>query len=95
MDLSVDRLDTDRFALAHNGECNGDLMADPDMVVRIYADHKMAEALTFQNDYIGAYQTVYDEQDGKQYVNLKLKKELNTFLNKWLGNLLEYEYQKQ
>lgn len=31
MDLNVEIIDDDRFAMAHNYELNGDLMADPDM----------------------------------------------------------------
>ncbi len=91
MPLNVDKLTSDTIALAHNGKQNGDVMADPDMEVRIYPDTKMAEALTFKNDYIGIYQEVYPEP-GKHYP--KLKKELNDFLNKWLKTMIEVqEYQ--
>lgn len=41
-------------------------MADPDMEVRVYPEMKMAEALTFRNDYMGIYQEVYPEP-GKYY----------------------------
>jgi hypothetical protein len=51
----------------------------------------MAEALTFQNDYLGIYQEVYPEP-GKYYP--KLKKELNEFLNEWLQNIIESGYVK-
>ncbi len=36
MPLNVDKLTSDTIALAHNGKQNGDVMADPDMEVRIY-----------------------------------------------------------
>jgi len=49
---------------------------------------KMAEALTFRNDYLGIYQEVYPEP-GKYYP--KLKKELNAFLNDWLRNMIEVQ----
>jgi uncharacterized protein YqiB (DUF1249 family) len=91
MDLNVDRLTGDTIALAHNGKQNGDVMADPDVEVRINRPGKMAEALTFKNDYLGIFQEVYPEP-GKYYP--KLKKELNDFLNDWLKNMIEVqEYQ--
>lgn len=89
MDLSVDKLFNDIISLAHNGIQNGDVMADPDMQVRIYSANKSAEALTFQNDYMGVFQEVYPEP-GKY--RPRLKKELNQFLNDWLKNLIEQGY---
>lgn len=88
MDLNVDKLTADTIALAHNGKQNGDVMADPDVEVKIYPEMKMAETLTFRNDYLGIYQEVYPEP-GKYYP--KLKKELNTFLNDWLRNMIEVQ----
>lgn len=88
MPLNVDKLTSDTIALAHNGKQNGDVMADPDMEVRVYPDLKMAEALTFRNDYMGIYQEVYPEP-GKYYP--KLKKELNEFLNNWLKNMIDLQ----
>jgi len=70
MDLNVDRLTGDTIALAHNGKQNGDVMSDPDVEVRINRPGKMAEALTFQNDYLGIFQQVYPEP-GKYYPKLK------------------------
>jgi hypothetical protein len=70
MNLSVDKLSIDTIALAHNGIQNGDVMADPDVEVRINREGHMAEALTFQNDYLGIYQEVYPEP-GKYYPKLK------------------------
>lgn len=88
MPLNVDKLTSDTIALAHNGKQNGDVMRDPDMEVRIYPEMKMAEALTFRNDYLGIFQEVYPEP-GKYYP--KLKKELNAFLNDWLKNMIEVQ----
>lgn len=96
MDLSIDLLrhkehpkegqDGHCFiiAMAHNYIQNGDLMADPDMEVAIYPEMKMAEALTYQQDSLAIYNVVYPKQN---LVNVKLKKELNLFLNQWLDNL--------
>lgn len=89
MDLHVDKLFNDIISLAHNGIQNGDVMADPDMQVKIYPGSKSAEALTFQNDYLGIFQEVYPEL-GKY--RPKLKRELNQFLNDWLKNIIEQGY---
>jgi len=90
MDLSVDVLnakDADGnkiIAMAHNYIQNGDVMADPDMEIKIFPELKMAEALTYQQDGLGIFQRVYS---GEYTVNIKLKKQLNLFLNQWLTNL--------
>ena len=92
MDLNIDHLshkDDDRsivISLAHNYIQEGDVMADPDMEIRIIPSMKMVEALTFQQDSTGTYHQVYLE-DGRFYPSLK--KELNNFLNSWLKNLIE------
>lgn len=72
------------IAMAHNYIQNGDVMADPDMEIAIYPEMKMAEALSYQQDGLGIYQMVYPEPG---FLNPKLKKELNSFLNQWLDNL--------
>ncbi len=86
MPLHVDWIDADKISIAHNGIQNGDVIADPDMIVHIVPEMKMAEALTFQNDYLGIFQEVYPEP-GKFYP--KLKTELNSFLNSWLKRVIE------
>lgn len=91
MDLHVDRLWNNHISIAHNGKQNGDVMADPDMEIRISPEMKIAEALTFRNDYMGIYQEVYPEP-GKFYP--KLKNELNKFLNNWLKNMIEVQNYK-
>ena len=88
MDLHVDRLSNNTIALAHNGLQNGDVMADSDMQIWIHPEHSEAEALTFQNDYLGIYQEVYPEP-GKY--KPKLKEELNDFLADWLRTIIEVQ----
>lgn len=88
MDLHVDNLLNSRISVAHNGIQNGDVMADPDMEVLIYPERQEAEGMTFQNDYLGIYQEVYD--DGKP--NVKLQADLNIFLHDWLQNIIDAEY---
>lgn len=92
MTLHVDRLGSDRLSMAHNYNQNGDVMADPDMEIRVNVDLKMAEALTFQQDGLGIYQVVYPEP-GKVYP--KLKQELNSFLRQWLKNIKAQGFEKK
>ncbi|MEN6623686.1 MAG: DUF1249 domain-containing protein [Smithella sp.] len=88
MDLNVDRLWNDQIAIAHNGIQNGDVMADPDMEIQIFPKQKMAEALTYQNDYLGRYVKIYPEPG--MYIP-QLKKDLNRFLNDWLKRMIEVQ----
>ena len=92
MDLNLDRLCDDgedfTIAMAHNYVQNGDVMADPDMEIRIIPSMKMAEALSFRQDGgIPINQHVYTEKGGQTMVYPRIKKELNTFLSGWLLNL--------
>ena len=81
------------ISLAHNYVQNGDLIADPDMEIRINPTENTAEALTFQDLY--SFKRVYKLEDGKTYVNSKLKIDLNKFLNTWLANALKQGHKIQ
>ncbi len=91
MDLSVNKLCEDQqkiiFSMAHYGEQNGDLMADPDMELMIMKDAKEVQALSYRNDYAGFFQEVYDNYENPSTVKPKLQKEANEFLSMWLGNI--------
>ena len=93
MDLNYDYVGKDKngnymIAISHYFEQNGDLVADPDMQIRILPDLEAAEAMTFQDQF--GYQVVYpDKGDGKEYVDLGRKKDLNKFLNQWLTNIIQ------
>ncbi|MDX8367703.1 DUF1249 domain-containing protein [Cytobacillus sp. IB215665] len=89
MDLVVEVIGDDLISLSHYYELNGDLMADPDMVIRLYPEQQTCEALSFQNDSLGVYQKVY--VDEKHYYP-RLKRELNSFLSLWLTNIEEQGY---
>jgi uncharacterized protein YqiB (DUF1249 family) len=98
MDLNLDYLTkTEKgivIAMAHNFIQNGDVMADPDMEIRIIPEMKMVEALSFKQDGAGIYQQVYaDEAETKYYP--RLKKELNSFLGMWLKNLIDQGFGKE
>ncbi|GMW05877.1 MAG: DUF1249 domain-containing protein [Gammaproteobacteria bacterium] len=91
MDLNVDILRrTEAYtdlALSHYYKHpSGDMIADPDMEIRVW-NYGAVEALAFQD--IGGYRRVYDDVDGRAVVYPVVKKSLNSFLNLWLGNLIE------
>jgi hypothetical protein len=91
MPLSIDRLPSEkegtiRISMAHNYIQEGDVMADPDMEIRICPGLRTVEALTYQQDGLGIYQVVYPEPGE---VNPKLKRDLNGFLNMWLTNMID------
>ena len=71
------------ISICHYGEQNGDLMHDPEMVFEIhtYASPKMAEPLSFKNDYMGLMQEIYryDDDGKKTHVNARLKQDLKSF----------------
>jgi len=73
-----------RIALSHYYKQNGDMIADPDMEIRVYLIEgwNKVEALTYQD--ARRYDMVYPEP-GK--INLGMKKSLNDFLAQWLTNL--------
>lgn len=87
MDLNIDLLLCEKHrivvALSHYYKHpSGDMIADPDMEIAVYPDRKMVEALSYQDMF--GYRVVYPEPDK---VNLRAKKELNSFLGQWLSNL--------
>ena len=97
MSLNLDFLRSDEkgsyvIAIAHNYEQHGDIMADPDMEIKVFPEVHMIEALTYQQDNMNIYQVVYPEP-GK--VNPRAKKELNGFLETWLKNLIDQGFKLQ
>lgn len=93
MNLNLDDLGKDKighvFAMAHNYKQHGDIMADPDMQIRIIPEMQSIEAITYQLDSMGIFQQVYPDE---KHVIPKLKKELNSFLEKWLINLIQQRF---
>jgi hypothetical protein len=92
MDLNYDYLFHDGkghvIALSHYFEQEGDLIADPDMQIRIYPPpFEGVEALTFQDQW--GYREVYPDPT---HVDVKAKKDLNKFLNFWLTNLINQKH---
>lgn len=72
------------YSLAHYGEQNGDLMADPEMTFG-ESEHEFYP-LSFRNDYVGIYQAVITEQ-----IDLKRQKELSEFTAIWLMEIVQQQ----
>ena len=83
MDLNFDNLGGNRIALSHYyRHPSGDMIADPDIEIKIHPELKAIEALTYQDTY--RYDEVYPQPG---MVNPRIKRSLNTFLGQWLRNL--------
>jgi len=93
MDLVIENLefsDEDGFpvySIAHYGEQNGDLMADPDMEIAVNNKDGRIIPRTFQNDYMGMFQQVFKTQEGRRVYSPSLLRDLDTFLWQWLQNI--------
>ncbi len=95
MKLGVDILHKDEtrivLALSHYYKHpSGDMIPDPDMTLQVLRGTGTAEALTYQDMF--RYDEVYPDSDAFAgvfcKVNLRAKKDLNSFLAQWLLNLL-------
>lgn len=89
MDLVVEMIHKDQdsyyLSMAHYFTQNGDLVSDPEMVIRIDFKKFVIEALSYQNPII--YGEVYDNMYKRTMVNNKQKKGQNDFLVTWLKNI--------
>lgn len=72
------------YSMTHYGEQNGDLMADPDMMIAVNFERGTVEPLTYQNDYLGKYEEVYLD-DGRYSPSLRT--DLDAFLWFWIKNI--------
>ncbi len=83
MDLNIEIIDENRYAMAHNYELNGDLMADPDVEFIIDPDKQLLLPQTYQQDNMQFYEVVDDPFK---------QNELNQFMNEWLKNIPDQKY---
>ena len=95
MKLGVDILHKDEtrivLALSHYYKHpSGDMIPDPDMTLQVLRGTGTAEALTYQDMF--RFDEVYPDSDAFvgvfRKVNLRAKKDLNSYLALWLQNLL-------
>lgn len=77
------------YAIAHYGEQNGDLMADPDMEIAVDFAAGTVEPLTYQDDYMARFDRVYCSQDGRELYSPRLRASLDDFLRIWSRNLID------
>ena len=84
MDLNIENIDENRFAMAHNYELNGDLMADPDVEFTVDTENRLLYPQAYQQDNLQFYERV----DGDPF----RANELNHFMNQWIHNIQEQRY---
>jgi hypothetical protein len=87
--LYIDRLAPDRYAIARNRVVDGVMVPDPDMEIRVDHDRKFAEPLTYQDQ--KCRKVVYPEPGS---VNLTIKNELVTYLDRWLTEMINDGYRR-
>lgn len=92
MDLVIENLYFNDFegnpvySISHYSTQNGDLMADPDMEIAVTSSGTIIPR-TFRNDYLGIYQEVFKENNGRTIYSNQLLIDLDTFLWQWLQNI--------
>lgn len=84
MDLNVEIIDDNRYAMSHNYELNGDLMADPDVEFTVYKDNRLLYPESYQQDNLQFYQRVDKDPVAAH--------QLNEFMDEWLNNIQENQY---
>lgn len=88
MPLVIEQNEPNYISLTHYYESNGDLVPDPDMVVKFDMNDQTAEAISYQDSY--SYQDVRNEMG--MVADFKLQNKLNGFLLQWLHNLTEQDF---
>jgi uncharacterized protein YqiB (DUF1249 family) len=81
--LCIDRLEDSVFALSQNPVIDGDVVADPDIEVRVFHEKRIAEPLCLQDR--SGRRLVYP---GPGKVDLKAKNDLAQRLDRWLADLI-------
>lgn len=84
MDLNVEIIDDNRYAMSHNYELNGDLMADPDVEYTVDKDNRLLYPESYQQDNLQFYQRVDKDPVAAH--------QLNEFMDEWLNNIQENQY---
>lgn len=84
MDLNVENIDDNRYAMSHNYELNGDLMADPDVEFSVDKDNRLLYPESYQQDNLQFYQRVDKDPVAAH--------QLNEFMDEWLSNIQENQY---
>ena len=92
MALSFERIWENTYSMAHYGEQNGDLMADPDVTFFHDSARGLWFPLSFLNNYAG-YHAVYAEVNNGVMTVLDeaQQKDLAGFVNTWTQNITEQQ----
>lgn len=92
MPLSVEWVYGDCISIMHTFVQDGDLMRDPEVVVRVDREEKTLQAVSFQQD--GGLPIYQEVMDGNGRVtNPKGQRDINSFFTQWLSNISEQGYE--
>ena len=80
--LSLEWLSEDTFSIMHFYDQNGDLMYDPDVVIKV--DATSAQAISFENSSLGVYESYTSSSSDQD--------DCNNFVEKWLANISHQGY---
>jgi hypothetical protein len=90
MAVVVEKLSYDIVSVAHYGELNGDLMADPEMVF-LEVDNEWYPYY-YLNHYAGIEQVAVQFCNGRpSAINHKLQKDMAGFANGWMRNIKDQQ----
>ncbi|MCJ7571058.1 MAG: hypothetical protein MUO82_04180 [Candidatus Thermoplasmatota archaeon] len=93
MDLNIDVLEdndeTRVIAMAHNIIMDGDLIADPEMTIKLFKNTAETKVLTYKVYSLGVYEKIYESENVVDYHSMYY---LNRYLNNWLITLEERGY---
>ncbi len=82
------------YAIAHNYEQNGDLMADPDMTFLVldYKDYKEVFPMAYQQDGLGLFQQAarFNDKD-ELLVKPRQQADITSFANTWMKNIKQQQ----
>lgn len=88
-DYTFEKILYQKISLAHYGESNGDLMADPEMIFLFSNESRLAIPFYYKNDWIGIeqYSLVLEEN---KYLP-KLQANQTEFAEMWMKNIAEQQ----
>jgi len=89
MPLAIERLDENRFSLAHYGKQNGDLMADPDVELWRHPKTGRYYPVNMTQHYIGRFErAVIDWEDGQPHrFQPRTMRSISVFMRTWMKNV--------
>jgi hypothetical protein len=88
--VTLEIVGKNQLSVCHYGECNGDLMRDPEMV--FYKQNDDWFPIYFRNDWVGVEEISYRRIDGKLVaVNEKYQHDQAEFANIWMVNIKDQQ----